>query len=184
MSALSANVDGFLFRGSVPARGSQGRGHGDRDCREQRERILEPFSPFLFDTSSSEMSTLLRGGRGGGAEVGLMAVNRDTQERMPRPSARFLGDIARRKWRSTDEQTSRTAGCCANVQHTRRFTTGKFVFTQSTLRNVAVTAGICPTLRHIPQTGALPRALAVENSIILTRMAQFRSSGPFGPDLA
>jgi beta-glucosidase len=29
-------------------------------------------------------------------KFGLMAVNRDTQERLPRPSARFLGDIARR----------------------------------------------------------------------------------------
>ena len=29
-------------------------------------------------------------------KFGLMAVNRSTQERLPRPSARFLGDIARR----------------------------------------------------------------------------------------
>jgi beta-glucosidase len=29
-------------------------------------------------------------------KFGLMGVNRDTQERVPRPSARFLGDIARR----------------------------------------------------------------------------------------
>jgi beta-glucosidase len=29
-------------------------------------------------------------------KFGLIAVNRETQERLPRPSARFLGDIARR----------------------------------------------------------------------------------------
>jgi hypothetical protein len=55
---------------------------------------------------------------------------------------------------------------------------------QTTLRNPAATADLCPTLRHLPQICAAPNGLSVENSNILGQIAQFDTSGPFGPDLA